>query len=241
MFDYAHYSQSCMVEGLDSWRDSLSWSHVVLEECEGTHYQLLYLESLLKQGVIGLTNRIQALETWQIRELLLPLHTSSKSLLTLSRRLRPQKVWQKLLMRNQLQPGECKSWIMVRIEILEEVRHAEKNQKLSFLVKAIRVIDGCKDVHQHPVVWSLIELYLFGSVLLIKHFANELEDFCHEFVLIEAEHSQKNHDELDKAVDVSKIKSICRPFLSALISIDNSFLDTRTHHNFTKAHDAHSS
>lgn len=134
---------------------------------------------------------------------------------------------------------------MTRIESLEEIRHAEKNQKLCFWVEAIRVVDSCEDVHEHPVVWSLIEVLLLRSMLLIKYFTNELKHLCHNLVLIEAEHRQKNHNELHEAVDVSKVKSVRWSLLMTFVSIHNRVfdgsLDAGAYHDFAEADDAHSS
>ena len=134
---------------------------------------------------------------------------------------------------------------MTRIESLEEIRHAEENQKLSFWVEAIRVVDSREDVHQHPVVWSLIEVLLLRSMLLIKYFADELKHLCHHLVLVEAEHRQKNHNELHKAVDVSKVEPVHWSLLMALVSIHNwifnGSLDAGAHHDLAEADNAHSS
>jgi len=51
--------------------------------------------------------------------------------------LSPQEVWQELSVRDQLQPGESEPWIVVWVEILEQVRHAEQNRKLSLLVETV--------------------------------------------------------------------------------------------------------
>ena len=134
---------------------------------------------------------------------------------------------------------------MTWVESLEEIRHAEQNQKLCFWVEAIGVVDSCKDVHEHPVVWSLIEVLLLRSMLLIKYFSNELKHLRHNLVLIEAEHRQKNHNELHKAVDVSKVKSVRWSFLLTFVPIHNwvfdRSLDASAYHDFAEADDAHSS
>lgn len=75
---HTHNSQSCMIEGLNGGWDSLAWYHVVFKEDKGIDNQILHLEPLLgSQSVVWLTHCIQALETWQIWELLLTGYNSS--------------------------------------------------------------------------------------------------------------------------------------------------------------------
>lgn len=134
---------------------------------------------------------------------------------------------------------------MTRIESLEEIRHAEEDQKLCFWVEAIGMVDSREDVHQHPVVWSLIEVLLLCSMLLVEYLTNELKYLCHHLVLIEAEHRQKNHNELDKAVNVSEVESVRWSLLMTLVFIHiwifDGSLDAGADHDLAEADDAHSS
>lgn len=107
------------------------------------------------------------------------------------------------------------------------------------------MVDGCENIHQHPVEGSLIELCLFGSVLLIDHLTNEFQNFSHKLVLIEAEHREEYNNELYETVNISEIKSVIWSFFwsfsSAFISIEDCFFNTCAHHNFAEAIDPHSS
>jgi len=107
------------------------------------------------------------------------------------------------------------------------------------------VVDGCENIHQHPVEGSLIELCLLGSVLLVDHFTNEFQNFCHKLVLIEAEHRKEYDNELYEAVNISEVKSVIWSLFwslsSAFISIEDCFFDTCAYHDFAEAIDAHSS
>ena len=107
------------------------------------------------------------------------------------------------------------------------------------------MVDGCENIHQHPVEWSLIELRLLGSVLLVDNLANEFQNFGHELVLVEAEHREEYDNELHEAVNVSEIESIIWSFFwplsSAFISVEDCLFDTCTYHDFAEAIDPHSS
>lgn len=134
---------------------------------------------------------------------------------------------------------------MTWIESLEEIGHAEEDQKLCFWVEAIGMVDGREDVHQHPVVWSLIEVLLLRSMLLVEYLTDELKYLRHHLVLIEAEHRQKNHYELDKAVNVSEVESVRWSLLMTLVFIHiwifDGSLNAGAHHDLAEADDAHSS
>ncbi len=73
----------------------------------------------------------------------------------------------KLLVGDQLEPSKSKCWVLIRVKLDEQIRKAEKNKKMSFLVKALRMIHCSQNIHQHSVVGLLVELCLFSSVLFI--------------------------------------------------------------------------
>jgi len=107
------------------------------------------------------------------------------------------------------------------------------------------VVDGCENIHQHPVEGSLIELRLLGSVLLVDDLTNEFQNFRHELVLVEAEHREEYDNELYETVNISEVESVIWSFFwslsSAFISIEDCFFDTCAYHDFAEAIDAHSS
>ena len=53
LLDHVEHAERPVVEGLDGGRDRLAWHHVVLEEAQGVHDQVLDLESLLVEGSIS--------------------------------------------------------------------------------------------------------------------------------------------------------------------------------------------
>ena len=87
-------------------------------------------------------------------------------------------------MRNELEPSETESWVESWAQILKKIRHAEKDAPLSLLIEAVRMVDSRKNIHEHPVVRSLVEISLLNSVVIIKNLADELENLGHELVFV---------------------------------------------------------
>lgn len=107
------------------------------------------------------------------------------------------------------------------------------------------MVNRSENVHQHPVEGSLIELRLLGAVLFVDHLTDELQNFCHKLVLIEAEHREEHDNELYKTINISEVKSVIWSFLwslsSAFISIEDCFFNTCANHDFAEAINPHSS
>lgn len=96
------------------------------------------------------------------------------------------------------------------------------------------MIDSCQDVHEHAVVWALIEIRLVYAMVLVKNFTNRLEDLGHQLMLVEAEHLQDNNNKFDEAINVSKVKSISWPLLSTVVAEEQSLFNACLDHNFAQ-------
>ena len=72
VLDDAYHSQGGVVEGLNRWRHSLPWDHVVLQESKHVHDQLLDLEPLLVESVVYSRRALASgrLKAWDVYELL---------------------------------------------------------------------------------------------------------------------------------------------------------------------------
>ena len=95
------------------------------------------------------------------------------------------EVWQEELVRDQLQPGKCKSWIIVWIEILEQISHVKENLSLSLWIEEFTDRDSAQNIHQHPIVWHLVEVFLLLEVIIVKSLPDNFEDALHKLQLPE--------------------------------------------------------
>ena len=50
------------------------------------------------------------------------------------------------------------------------------------------MVDSRQNVHEHSVVWSLVEISFVDSMILVKNLSNELKNFRHELMLVQLEH-----------------------------------------------------
>ena len=104
---------------------------------------------------------------------------------------------------------------------------------LSLLVEALTHGDGPEDVHQHAVVWHLIEVLLLRGVVVVQLLSDELEDALHELQLAQVKRCQKAEDQLDKAINEPVVKSVVvHPLLSICSSLTE--LDTLLYHHFAE-------
>ena len=56
-------------------------------------------------------------------------------------------MWEELFVRNELEPSETESWVESWAQILKKIRHAEKDEPLSLLIEAVRMVDSRKNIH----------------------------------------------------------------------------------------------
>ena len=180
-----------MVEGLDRWWHRLSRNHVVLEEGEYAHHELFDGASLLVECAVWSkrTHSTASLKAWETKELLLAKHAAGSHLLSACTRwLGTQEMWQELLVGNEFEPREAESGVSRWTQTLEEVCHAEQNEKLRLGIEAVRVVHSRENVHEHAVVWPLVELRLLGAMIFVKDITDIVKDFGHELMLVEVEH-----------------------------------------------------
>jgi hypothetical protein len=58
-----------------------------------------------------------------------------------------QEVRHEMLVGNKLEPGEREGWILLWIELFEEVSQTCENLLLRLCVEAVLVVYGCQNVH----------------------------------------------------------------------------------------------
>ena len=92
-----------------------------------------------------------------------------------------------------------------------------------------------EDVHQHPVIRSLVELSPLSFVVFIEHLSNELKNLGHELMFIELEHFQEDHNQLHKAVNIPEVESVRWSPLSTFVTVVKRLFNACLDHHFAEA------
>jgi len=72
-------------------------------------------------------------------------------------------------MRDQFEPCEGESWVLLRVQLDEQISQCENHLEVCLLVEELRVVDQCQDVYQDAVVRLLVKVTLFVAVILIDN------------------------------------------------------------------------
>jgi hypothetical protein len=74
-----------------------------------------------------------------------------------------------VLVRDQFEPGECESWVLLGVQLDEQITKRENHLEVCLLVEELSIIDQSQDVYQDTVVRLLVKITLFVAVILIDN------------------------------------------------------------------------
>ena len=90
----------------------------------------------------------------------------------------------KELIRDECEPSEGERWVVVRVQVLEEVCEVVQDLVLCLGVKTLAHCDSAQDVHQDAVVGLLVEDALLREVVVVELLSDELKDLGHKLELV---------------------------------------------------------
>ena len=87
------------------------------------------------------------------------------------------EVGHKELVADECEPCEGECWVVIGVQILEQISQVEKDLALHLLLEALSHGDRAQDHHQNAVVGLLIEDFLLREVIVVQLLPDEFEDF----------------------------------------------------------------
>lgn len=72
-------------------------------------------------------------------------------------------------MRDQFEPGECESWVLLWVQLDEQITKGKNHLEVCLLVEELRIVYQCQDVNQDAVIRLLVKITLFVAVILIDN------------------------------------------------------------------------
>ena len=72
-------------------------------------------------------------------------------------------------MRDQFEPCEGESWVLLRVQLDEQISQGENHLEMCLLVEELRIVYQRQDVNQDAVVRLLVKVTLFVAVILIDN------------------------------------------------------------------------